>query len=280
MAVSADLIKKAREQVKAQKGYNDDQYEVVKKAPVKSTPAKTYDTDNRKELLNEKKALHPTPKPIKTSVKDDLEIKGTYTAPEKSKPWYKQSGKDLIMMALDGIKKQRAMTPEERAENDAAYRTKLGGQPAAYLSSRAEEGLSSFNQGAWNAAATLAANSPLKFVPGAVEAIKEPQNKFEKQIQANTEENRPASKGQEILGDVVSSTTRMAPSIFASFINPALGTASFAVPAGGQYAREAELEGATDAQQLSYGIVGGTIEAAIEKVAFINPLKKHTKWDK
>jgi len=191
-----------------------------------------------------------------------------------SKPWYKQTGADLLKSAVSGTKKMQSMAPEERAKNTAAYRTKLGGQTAAYLGNRAEEGLYSFQQGLTNAAATVVDNTPLKHISGVTNAFKEPQNRFEKEIQANSEANKAKNKAQQITGDVLSSTTRMLPSILASFANPTLGMASFAVPAGGQYAREAELEGATSGQQLGYGIVGGTVEAAIERIAFIKPLSK------
>jgi hypothetical protein len=66
----------------------------------------------------------------------------------------------------------------------------------------------------------------------------------------------------------------MLPSVLAYVFNPALSSYSFAVPAGGQYARQAELEGADPSQQLKYGIVGGLTEALVEKVAFLKPLEK------
>lgn len=221
----------------------------------------------------------------------DTDIKGTYTPgtyelskstqaekkqaeKKETKPWYKQTGVDLLKSAITGIKEKQQMTPEERAKSDAEYRTKIGGQTAAYLTSRAEEGLYSFNQGLWNAAGVIAANTPLKFVPGAVETLKEPQTRFEREIQAGSKVNNPTNKVHQVAGDVISSTTRMIPSVLASFVNPTLGMASFAIPAGGQYAREAELEGATPEQQLAYGLAGGTAEAVIEKVAFLKPLSK------
>jgi hypothetical protein len=208
-----------------------------------------------------------------TSGAQEAMRKAGQTEPE-AKPWYKQTGTDLLKAAVKGTKEIQKMTPEERAKNTAAYRTKLGGQPAAYLGSKAEEGLLSYNQGLLNAVATAAQFTPLVNAPKAIKALKEPQNRFEKEIQAGQAVNKPASKAQEITGDVLSSTTRMLPSVLASLINPALGKASFAVPAGGQYAREAELEGADAVQQFQYGILGGTVEAAIESIAFINPLKK------
>jgi hypothetical protein len=220
-------------------------------------------TDEEEEE-SKKLASQPKPAPVPV-VKED---KKTTT------PWYKQTGVSLLKQGIEGVKKQRDMTPEERAKNDTAYRTKVGGQKAAYFGSRAEEGLYSFQQGLTNAVATVADNSPIKFIPGAIKALKEPQNRFEKQIQANANENKPVSKGQQIAGDVVSSTTRMIPSILASLVNPAVGMASFAIPAGGQYAREAELGGADSYEQLVHGTIGGATEAIIERIAFIKPLAK------
>lgn len=195
-------------------------------------------------------------------------------AQKTAKPWYKQTGTSLLKKAVEGTKKIKEMTPEQRAKDTAAYRTKLGGQPAAYFGSRAEEGLMGYNQGLLNAIATTSKFTPLGYSSKAIQGLKEPQNIFEKEAQAGQKVNKPASKAQQIAGDVLSSTTRMAPSILASLINPALGKASFAIPAGGQYAREAELEGASDSQQMKYGMIGGAVEAAIESIAFIKPLKK------
>lgn len=195
-------------------------------------------------------------------------------AQKTAKPWYKQTGTGLLKKAVEGTKKIKEMTPEQRAEDTAAYRTKLGGQPAAYYGSRAEEGLMGYNQGLLNAIATTAKFTPLGYSSKAIQGLKESQNIFEREAQAGQKINKPTSKAQQIAGDVLSSTTRMAPSILMSLINPVLGKASFGVPAGGQYAREAELEGASDAQQMMYGMIGGAVETAIESIAFIKPLKK------
>jgi hypothetical protein len=202
------------------------------------------------------------------------EIYDKQYAQTKTKPWYKQTGVDLLKSAVKGTKEIQAMTPEERAEDTAAYRTKLGGQPAAYYGSRAEEGLMSYNQGLLNAAATAAKFTPLGYSSEAIEALKEPQNRFEREAQAGQEVNEPVSEAQKTTGDVLSSVTRMVPSVLASLINPILGKASFGVPAVGSYAREAELEGASDAEQMKYGLLGGAVETAIESLAFIGPLKK------
>jgi hypothetical protein len=195
-------------------------------------------------------------------------------AQKTAKPWYKQTGTGLLKKAVEGTKKIKEMTPEQRAEDTAAYRTKLGGQPAAYYGSRAEEGLMGYNQDLYNAIATTAKFTPLGYSSKAIQGLKESQNIFEREAQAGQKINKPTSKAQQIAGDVLSSTTRMAPSILMSLINPVLGKASFGVPAGGQYAREAELEGASDAQQMMYGMIGGAVETAIESIAFIKPLKK------
>jgi hypothetical protein len=197
-------------------------------------------------------------------------------------PWYKKlisgifnmpSGRDIVKSAAENIQEQRKLSPEELAERTTESRTKLLGQPIAYAMGNIEKEVLGFNQGLTNALAVAAENTPLKFIPGVVEKLKEPQNKFEEMSQAIDESNRTVSKEQKFLGDVISSTTQMVPSVLMSFINPVLGTAAFGIPAAGQYARQAELEGANPGRQMGIGAIGGATEALFGGI-FVKQLAK------
>ena len=184
----------------------------------------------------------------------------------------KRTGRDLIKAISDGLKQKKDMTLEERLAADAEYRKKIGGQPAAYLGSKAEEGLLRYHQGLWNVPATIAELvSPESKV---TKALKETQTGFENWININQELNQPASEGQKILGDVISSTTQMMPSLIIRTFSPIAGDLAFGIPVVGTSAREAELEGANPAQQLAYGLTSGAVETAIERIAFFKPLEK------
>lgn len=190
----------------------------------------------------------------------------------ESKPWYLRTGWDTIRNIIEGTKKSKETPLEEKLATATQYREQVGGQPMAYIGSRAEEGLLRFNQGLWNAAAAIANN----IAPGSkiAEELKRSQSGFENWININAELNQPVSSGQKLLGDVTASTAQMMPSLLIRLINPIAGDLSFGIPAAGLAAREAELEGASTLQQLAYGASVGAIETAIEKIAFFKPLEK------
>lgn len=195
-----------------------------------------------------------------------------YSDKKEKKPWYKYTGWDLIKGIFGGLKQKKDMTLEERLAADAEYRKKIGGQPAAYLGSKAEEGLLRYHQGLWNVPATIAELvSPESKTS---RDLKKAQTAFENWININQELNQPASEGQKILGDVISSTTQMMPSLIIRTFSPIAGDLAFGIPVVGTSAREAELEGANPAQQLAYGLTSGAAETAIERIAFFKPLEK------
>ena len=195
-----------------------------------------------------------------------------YSDKKEKKPWYKYTGWDLIKGIFDGLKQKKDMTLEERLAADAEYRKMIGGQPAAYLGSKAEEGLLRYHQGLWNVPATIAELvSPESKTS---RDLKKAQTAFENWININQELNQPASEGQKILGDVISSTTQMMPSLIIRTFSPIAGDLAFGIPVVGTSAREAELEGANPAQQLAYGLTSGAAETAIERIAFFKPLEK------
>ena len=184
----------------------------------------------------------------------------------------KRTGWDLIKGFFEGLKQKKDMTAEEWLADTTEYRKMVGGQPSAYLGSRAEEGLLRFHQGLWNVPATIAELvSPESKV---TKDLKKTQTAFENWININQELNPPASEGQKILGDVTAAATQMMPSLIIRIFNPIAGDLAFGIPVVGTSAREAELEGANPAQQLAYGLTSGAAETAIERIAFFKPLEK------
>jgi hypothetical protein len=250
-------------------------------SPTDVSPIKTIDSSNDIDELR-KETLPARKQQVIETVKSANPV-----VPQETKtPWAESTFDKItkaaseiplvktIRSAIDSTQKAREMPIAEVAQNDSARRQELFGQPAAYLASNVDKGLLNFNQGLSNATTVAVENTPLKFIPGATDYLKEPQNRFEEYSQEVDKVNQPVSKGQKFLGDVVSAGAQIAPSILLAAINPAIGAAAFGVPAGGQYARQAELGGATPSQQLGVGAAGGAAEAFLQTSLFVKPLLK------
>jgi hypothetical protein len=96
-------------------------------------------------------------------------------------------------------------------------------------------------------------------------------DKIIKPIEADIDKKELAMGDLKGLKSIYSGAVRSIPTTLAGAaagaINPALGAATFGTVAGGNYAREAEIDGATEDEQLLYGIVGGVGEGLSEMIA-------------
>ena len=91
------------------------------------------------------------------------------------------------------------------------------------------------------------------------------------------EKNAEGGKLSTLAGDVVAGVAQLLPqAAIATTFGPTVAASAMGVGAAGSYSEEARREGATPAQRLLYGAIGGAAEAGLQKVLFLDKIADFT----